>query len=176
MFSWLKSPSKRSDPSPAPAEEPILQSETSLLAEGPQVAAVGRNRRILVVDDDAVVLKAFEMKLKSSGFTVFSVSDASVVAGTAQKVKPELILLDVNFPPSGAGMEWSGLTAIQWLRRFPELSSIPVIIISGADGAALKDKALAAGARAFFQKPVSFNELLSSMLKALGISQAAPAA
>jgi len=168
MLSWLKAGARTKGPPSAPAEQPTFQEDSfSALTDGARYAALGRNRRVMVVDDDEVVLKAFELKLQASGFTVFTVRDAATVTGAAQKLKPELILLDINFPATDTAMEWSGLTAIQWLRRFPELATIPVIIISGTDGAAWKEKALAVGAKAFFHKPVVFKELLDTMLESL---------
>lgn len=152
--------------------QPFVANSQSALPEGAQLAGPGKSRRVLVVDDNVVILKAFELKLQASGFTVFTATDPATVAGTAQKVKPDLILLDINFPPTVGGMEWSGLTAIQWLRRFPELAAIPVIVISGADSAACKNKALAAGAKAFFPKPVFYQDLLSAMLAALDLPRA----
>ena len=120
-----------------------------------------------MVDDNPVVLKAFELKLKSDGFDVTTITNSAAVASTAEQTQTELIVLDINFPPGGA-MEWNGFTVIQWLGRFPELTKIPVILISGAEAAEYKEKALAAGAVAFFPKPVVYKEILEAILKALG--------
>jgi len=127
---------------------------------------IGKNRRILVVDDNPVVLKAFELKLKSDGFAVSTTTNSAAVASTAERDKSELVVLDINFPPGGA-IDWNGFTVMQWLRRFPELARIPVILISGSDASEYRDKALAAGAVAFFQKPVSYKEILEVILKTL---------
>jgi CheY-like chemotaxis protein len=134
---------------------------------------IGNNRRVLVVDDNAVVLKAFELKLKADGFAVTTTTNSSAVASTAEQTQAELIVLDVNFPTGGA-MEWNGFTVMQWLRRFPELQRVPVILISGSEAAEYKNKALAAGAVAFFQKPVVYKEILEEMLKVLGNKPAQP--
>jgi CheY-like chemotaxis protein len=128
---------------------------------------VGNNRKILIVDDNPVVLKAFELKLKSDGFVVSTTSNSAAVASTAEQAQAELIVLDVNFPP-GAAMEWNGFTVMQWLNRFPELARVPVIVISGSEAAEYKAKALAAGAIAYFQKPVVYKEILEVILKTLG--------
>ena len=119
----------------------------------------GRPRRILVVDDNPVVLKAFELKLKSCGFEVTTLANASAVASTAGRIEADLIILDINFPASGA-VGWTGFTIKQWLARFPELAAIPVIMVSGSEAADYEPKARAAGAAAFFRKPVVLPELL----------------
>lgn len=149
---------------PAPKEKEAFLQDGS--PESPPSTLVGANRRILIVDDNPVVLKAFELKLKSDGFVVTTSTNSSTVASCAEQALIELIVLDINFPAGGA-MEWSGFTVMQWLRRFPELTSIPVILISGSDASEYKEKALAAGAIAFFQKPVAYKEILAAILTAL---------
>jgi CheY-like chemotaxis protein len=132
----------------------------------PAPASIGKNRRILVVDDNPVVLKAFEMKLKADGFEVITSTNSASVASTVEQSRAEIVVLDVNFP-GGAAMEWSGFTVVQWLRRFPELARLPVILISGTDNAEYREKALASGAVAFFQKPVVYAQILEVILKSL---------
>ncbi len=151
---------------PQTEKPPFAPDTAAALPENSTLQALGRNRRILVVDDNPVVLKAFELKLKANGFAVTTVTNAAGVASAADTAKAQLIILDVNFP-SGAGPDWSGFTVMQWLRRFPELAAIPIILISGEDAATHKEKAMAEGAVAFFQKPVNYQELLATILRAL---------
>ena len=135
----------------------------------------GSNRNVLIVDDNPVVLKAFETKLKPNGFNVTTTTETTTVARLAEQSRAELIILDINFPPSG-GMEWNGFTVMQWLRRFPELGQIPVILITGAEVAQHQENARAAGAVALLQKPIAFKDLLAVMAEALGKRAADPAA
>jgi CheY-like chemotaxis protein len=158
----------KDEPASSTEKLPFLQDSAVPAPDAEPPAPIGRDRRILVVDDNAVVLKAFEIKLRRSGFNVFTASDAATVASVADEAKAELILLDINFPPSHTAIEWNGFTVIQWLRRFPELASIPVILMSGTDSTKHEEKALAAGAAAFFPKPVDYPKLLATMLKCLG--------
>jgi CheY-like chemotaxis protein len=158
-------------PNQPPKEKPAFASDEVPATSGTKPpATIGAGQKILVVDDNPVVLKAFELKLQANGFTVMTTSTAGSVVSVAEKAAPELIILDINFPPSG-GSDWSGYTAMQWLRRFPNLAGIPVILMSGDDSKPHKQKALTAGAVAFFQKPVQFPELLSAILRALGIQE-----
>ena len=77
------------------------------------------------------------------------------------------IVLDINFPPevSSTGLQWDGFNIMEWMRRFREVAEIPVIIITSGDPAKYKTRALAAGASAFFQKPINHEEFL----KAVGV-------
>src|SRR3954471_77998 len=110
--------------------------------------SVGANRKILVVDDNAVVLKAIAGKLSASGFNVVTVAESAAGVGAARKECPDLIILDINFPPDDgfSSLQWDGLNILQWVKRFEELKDTPVIIITVDDPAKHKEKTLAMGA------------------------------
>ncbi len=134
-------------------------------------------KKILVVDDNKVVVKALTLKLASSGYQVLTAADGSEAVSTARKHKPDLIILDISFPPDvahGGGVAWDGFLIMDWLRRMDEAKSIPVIIITSGDPAKYKQRALAAGAVSFFQKPVNNEELLEAIGKVLGGDQPEP--
>lgn len=155
-------------PPALPGKAKVKEKE-AFLPNAPEVTSVPPKdatpkHRILVVDDNPVVLKAFELKLKASGYEVATTPNAANVASAAEEARAELIILDINFPPSGA-MDWSGFTVLQWLRRFPELAKVPVILITGSDSSAFKEQCLAAGALAFFQKPIDYKELLAVLVQ-----------
>jgi CheY-like chemotaxis protein len=128
-------------------------------------------RKILIVDDSVIVLKALSLKLKSKGYDVLTATDGSEAVSTARREKPDLILLDISFPPDvahGGGVAWDGFLIMDWLRRMDEAKDIPIIIITGGDPEKLKDRSLAAGATAFFHKPLDNDELLGVIHKTLG--------
>lgn len=125
-------------------------------------------KKILVVDDNPVILKATFAFLVSNGYEVAIALDGSEVVACLRQQKPDLILLDIFFPPYvQGGMIWDGFLILDWLRGMGGAKNIPVIIISGADPAKYKDRCLAAGAVAYFQKPLPLRELLSSIRTAL---------
>jgi len=127
-------------------------------------------QKILVVDDDPVIVKAMSMKLVPSGYDVVSATDGSAAISAARKEKPDLILLDINFP-NDIGLSWDGFQIIAWLQRVDESKKTPVIVMSGGEAAKFKARALQAGAIAYLQKPVNNDELLALIKQAL----AAPA-
>lgn len=133
---------------------------------------IGEGRKILVIDDNPVVLKAFELKLNQLGFAVVTVSEGAAAVSIARSEKPDLVVLDINFPPEvgASGLQWNGFTIMQWMRRFQEASAIPVIIITSGEPAEVKQKALAAGAAAFFQKPINNEEFLVAVRRLIGQS------
>lgn len=122
------------------------------------------SKKILIVDDNAVIIKTLSMKLKSKGYAVVSALDGVQAANAVRDDKPDLILLDISFPMEGlGGIPWDGFMIIEWLRRIEGASKIPIIIITGGDPKLYEEKSLAAGAAAFFHKPLNNDELLDTI-------------
>jgi CheY-like chemotaxis protein len=126
---------------------------------------------ILIVDDNEVVLKTLSMKLTANDYEVVTALDGSQALSVVRRQRPDLILLDISFPPDvghGGGVPWDGFRMIEWFSRMDEVKTTPVIIMTAGDAAKYKDRALAAGAAAFFQKPINNDELLAAINKILG--------
>lgn len=135
-------------------------------------------QKILIVDDDQVIIKAMSMKLVSAGYEVVTAVDGTEAISAARNEKPELILLDINFP-SDVGVAWDGFKVIAWLQRVDESKGTPVIVISGGDPSKFKAQSLKAGAIAYFQKPLNNEELLALIKQTLATASkpaATPAA
>ena len=131
--------------------------------------------KILIVDDDAVVLKALTMKLSGRGFQIISAMDGTEAVAAARREKPDLIVLDVTLPSDVTGVSWDGFRVAQWLHRMDNARQIPIVIITGGDPAKFKDRSKAVGAVAFFQKPVDHDQLLEVIRKTLENPPAKPA-
>lgn len=129
-------------------------------------------KKVLVVDDNPVILKALSSMLTSNGFAAILAEEGSRVISCVREQKPDLILLDIVFPPevAGGGALWDGLRILEWLRTMGEAGNVPVFIISGAGVDQYKDRCLAAGAKAFFAKPIPMKELLAAIRAILKVS------
>jgi two-component system KDP operon response regulator KdpE len=130
-------------------------------------------KKILVVDDSLVILKTMSMKLTTAGYDVVTAEDGGAAVSAVRREKPDLILLDISFPPDvahGGGIAWDGFLIMDWLRRLDEGGNIPVIVITGGDPGKYKDRALAAGALSFFHKPINNDGLLAVIAQALANS------
>lgn len=110
------------------------------------------NDKIVVVEDDPLILKLLERVLHDEGFSV-------VVAETLKKGlivcathKPDLIILDLGLP-DGDGMEL--------LDAYRKHNSVPVIVVSARDNEKSKVEALDAGADDYLTKPFSSEEFLA---------------
>lgn len=128
-------------------------------------------KKILVVDDSEVILKTMSMKLTSHGYNVVTAEDGGAAVSAVRKEKPDLILLDISFPPDvahGGGIAWDGFGIMSWLQRLEEAKNIPIVVITGGEPEKFKARALAAGAVSFFHKPINNDDLLAVIRQTLG--------
>jgi DNA-binding response OmpR family regulator len=119
------------------------------------------NKRILIVEDDPDVRHGMHVRLKANSYDTFFAADAVSCMSEAQKHKLDLIILDLGLP---AG---DGFVVMERLKEIPALSEIPIVVVSGRDVRANRDRAIKAGAKAFLQKPVDNAQLLAVIQKAL---------
>ena len=129
-----------------------------------------RARRILVIDDSIVFLKAISTKLRSYGFEVITAVDGSAAVAMVRQNKPDLILLDLNFPPDvahGGGVAWNGLLILSWLRRMHEAQNTPVIVITAGELDECHDQCIASGVLGVFLKPIDHEALVGAIQDAL---------
>jgi CheY-like chemotaxis protein len=117
-------------------------------------------QKVLVVDDNEVIVKTIAVKLNSAGYKTFVALDGAEAVAIVRKEKPDLIVLDISFPPDIAGVPWDGFRIMEWLRRVDDTKKIPIIVITGGAGDKDKEKALGAGAVGFLYKPLDHDELL----------------
>ena len=124
-------------------------------------------KKILIVDDDEDLLKGLRVRLRAQNYATVFATDAVSAISQAKNENPDLILLDLGLP---AG---DGFLVMERLNNVDSLSSIPVIVLSARDAQANKERALKAGAKAFFQKPVDNDELLAALRTTLAEFQLA---
>ena len=128
-------------------------------------------KKILVIDDNQIVLKAMTFMLTAKGYAVLLAETGADAISILRKEKPDLILLDLDFPPDsgniGGGLR-DGFLIIDWARRMCDAEKIPVIIVSSLDPEQYKKRAEAAGIPIFFRKPVDRPQLLAAIHTCLG--------
>lgn len=117
------------------------------------------NHTILVADDDARILSAIELRLKSRGHRVVTAPNGSDALTLARMVKPDLVIADIWM---AAG---SGLSLAYRLRQC--LPGTPIIILTASKIAELREMAQQVGAVAFLEKPYDPETLLTTVEQAL---------
>jgi len=113
--------------------------------------------KILVVDDDLDLRRGLGIRLEGSGYEVAFASDGVSAVSKARREQPSVILLDIGLPGG------DGLSVLGRLKSIMPLSSIPVIVMTAWDPSITRDRALSAGAEAFFEKPADNAMLLSTI-------------
>jgi signal transduction histidine kinase len=134
------------------------------------VRYVGRQRRVLVVDDVAANRALMRDFLASAGFKVAEARDGRELLAFAGVFRPDLILLDSVMPTM------DGMSATRRLRQDADLGKVPVIALSASAGAEQRDACLQAGVDVFLAKPVSLEALRAHIGEQLGLQWIAPAA
>lgn len=108
-------------------------------------------KKILVVDDDVLIVKLLSIELEAKGHEVHVSPDGKEGLEFARANDPDLVLLDIMMPVMG------GLEMLEELRTF---SQAPVIIISAYGDSENVDKARALGIECFLNKPFKTEALL----------------
>src|SRR5580692_12258426 len=129
-----------------------------------------QRHKILVVDDDPDLLRALRLRLKAQDYDISTASDGYAAIATAQKERPALIILDLGLPVG------DGFVVLERLQSSDSLAGVPVIVLSARDPQSNEERALKAGAAAFFQKPADNEELLNVIRVSLGSGAAQPVA
>jgi len=83
-------------------------------------------KRILLVEDDALIARIYARKLEDAGFRVSLAGDGLTAIKQIPIFKPELVVLDIMLP------KLNGVEVLKFLRQQPELKLLPVVVFSNA--------------------------------------------
>ena len=115
--------------------------------------------KIIVVDDDVIMLQAIKNMLTNNGCEVFATTDAQDALDTIEEEDYDLIISDIMMPYV-SGIEL--LSSIKQIKK-----DIPIIIISALDQQEVIMTAFEEGAEDFVKKPLNLNELLLRVKRVL---------
>jgi len=138
------------------------QSGSRAAAADAQPAAPRERPRVLLIDDDLMIVQALTLRLTSAGHEVLAAHDGAQGLAEMKRQRPDLVLLDIRMP----GMD--GLTMLKRVREDEALRQIPVIVLSASHDD--RKQALELGARFFLEKPYDPNILKMTVAGALGIA------
>ncbi len=108
--------------------------------------------RILLVEDDRVLLQTLTIGLRAEGHEVLPAADGRTAAAALRDDDPDLMILDLGLP------DIPGMQVLEALRTW---STLPVIVLSARSDSVDKVTALDAGADDYVTKPFGFDELLA---------------
>ncbi len=98
-------------------------------------------KKILIVEDEEIVLGLLQKKLSQEGYEVSVARDGEEGLKKMMEIKPDLVLLDVVMPKMG------GFEVMEEMQRDRELKKIPVIVVSNSGQPVEIDKVRELGAR-----------------------------
>ena len=115
----------------------------------------GVGSRVLVVDDDAAVVKLLGALLARSGYTVDTASDGVSAQAAIERNAPDVILLDIRMPAP------DGFALCRAIKAEPATRLTPVVLVTGFMDRENRIRGLEAGADDFLSKPIDGDELLA---------------
>ncbi|MBI1843837.1 MAG: response regulator [Actinobacteria bacterium] len=122
---------------------------------------MNRPTRVLLVDDNPVILDLLVLNFELEGFTVLQARDGAQALGLAREERPDVVVSDVMMP------EMDGLKLTAALRADPVTSAIPVMLVSAEAQASDIRAGLAAGAGDYVTKPFDPFELIDRVNRLL---------
>jgi DNA-binding response OmpR family regulator len=118
-------------------------------------------KRVLVVEDDDSIATML-VKMLSQKYEVERARDGGEGLATADRFRPQLVILDVMMP----GLDGYGVA--QRLRLVPTLKNVAIIFLTAKGGPMDVVKGIQSGARFYVSKPFKMDDLLQKVKKALG--------
>lgn len=110
-------------------------------------------KTVVVIEDEPDAAEMFGEMMRVNGFRVVKSYASGPAINIIEKEKPDIVILDVMMP------EVSGIEILHIMRAKPELSGIPVVVVSAKSMPADIKTGLDAGASVYLTKPVGFLDL-----------------
>jgi len=115
-------------------------------------------KKIMIVEDDNFLSSLMKARLEKEGFAVIQAFDGEEAIQTLKTEVPALIILDLIMP------KVTGFEVLQEISLSPQLSNVPVVIVSNLAQDSDIEKAKQLGARAYFIKvKISIDDLIGKI-------------
>ncbi len=103
-------------------------------------------KTILIVEDDEILMRAMYLLFHKGEYTIASAGDGETALRMTERLKPDLVLLDLLMP------KMNGFDYLRDMKANPQLKNIPVIVLSNLGDKDDIEKAKALGAGDYFIK------------------------
>jgi two-component system KDP operon response regulator KdpE len=141
--------------------------DTSIRASNrclPEGVGMGDKTKLLIIEDDADLVKALELYFARAGYAVFTAANGLEGLQTLFNERPDMVILDIAMPK---------LDGWEVCRRIRELSQVPIVILTARVQEEERVKGLKLGADDYVVKPFSLKELEARLEAVLRRSKAA---
>ena len=122
---------------------------------GDQQGTSGQGSLVLVVDDEQSIVDFIRLGMRYEGFRVEDAPDGQTGLDLAQRLRPDVIILDRMLP------DIEGIQVCQRLRAIPSSANIPILMLTAKEDVSDRVAGLNSGADDYLTKPFSFEELLA---------------
>ena len=102
--------------------------------------------KIVIVEDEEALARVLKEKFEGEEFVVELAMDGKVALPIIQKMRPDLVLLDLMLPKR------DGIDVLKYIKADRDLENLPVIVLSNLDGDEDIKQAIALGAKDYFVK------------------------
>ncbi len=120
------------------------------------------SKKIMVIDDEPFILMMIEDKFRRAGLEVITLRESKDALDIIRREKPDLIILDWMMP------EVSGIELCKLIKEDPDISSIPVFMLTAKGQEDDEKLGLRCGVDRYITKPFSPRMLLEVVLERLG--------
>jgi len=118
----------------------------------------GNGIKVLLVDDDANLVRSAGMYLRDAGYQVLEANSGEEGFKLAKTGLPDIIILDIEMAPGIDGPEVLGL-----LRQYPATEKIPVVFLTAKVDLDAMEATLDSEAQGYLLKPMSGGDLLDKI-------------
>ena len=139
----------------AEAIYPLATSDIFSLSPYKAESTANKSITIACIDDSKAVQRKVKLTMESAGYKVCGLTEPARAITALARHRPSLILLDITMPELN-GYELCGL-----LRQSAMLKQVPIVMLTGRDGAIDRLRARMAGASDYITKPFNPQELLA---------------
>ena len=125
-------------------------------------------KRVLIAEDEPHIVESLRFILSREGLSITCAEDGEAACREASAQRPDLVILDVMLP------RLNGFEVLRRLRADPELSGLPVIMLTAKGQAQDRRTAEEIGADAFITKPFANRDVVAQVLRLMGADPAEP--
>jgi two-component system cell cycle response regulator DivK len=122
----------------------------------------GMAKTVLIVEDNELNMKLFRDLLEGHGYRTASTSNGFEALDLVRKLRPDLILMDIQLP------QVSGLEVTRWIKDDPELRAIPVVAVTAFAMKGDEERIREGGCEAYLSKPISVGKFIETVRRFIG--------
>lgn len=140
--------------------EEITQAVSNILRQSDQI-----NAKVLIVDDEPLILDTLETLLKPWGINTFTVNDPRQFWDILESTAPDLLILDIEMP------YLDGIELCRVVRADPRWNRLPVIFLSAHSNQMIQHQVFSVGADDYLTKPIEESTVINRILNRLRRAQ-----